>query len=79
LIHKYSLQHAESGLATDYLKRRNVIRVRLEGEQFLLQLPGVEDVVEWIEVSNLRTSGYLSDFTLAAGTASSCQHRSGLR
>jgi hypothetical protein len=57
LIRKYSLQQAESGLATDYMKRRNVIRVRLEGEQFLLQLPGVEDVVEWIEVSKLRAIG----------------------
>ena len=51
LIHQYTLQNAESGLATDYMKRRNVIRIRLEGEQFLLQLPGVEEVVEWIEVS----------------------------
>ncbi|KIM20973.1 hypothetical protein M408DRAFT_81220, partial [Serendipita vermifera MAFF 305830] len=49
LMHQYTLQNAESGLATDYMKRRNVIRVRLEGEQFLLQLPGVEEVVEWIE------------------------------
>lgn len=49
LIHQYSLQGAESGLATDYLKRRNVIRVRLDGAQFLMQLPSVEDVVEWIE------------------------------
>jgi hypothetical protein len=45
----YSLQHAESGLGNDYLKRRNVIRVRMEGEQFLLQAHDVADVVEWIE------------------------------
>ena len=46
----YTLQHAESGLASDYLKRKNVIRVRMEGEQFLLQAPSVQAVVDWIEV-----------------------------
>jgi len=49
LLHAYTLQHAESGLGNDYLKRKNVIRVRLEGEQFLLQAPDVPSVVEWIE------------------------------
>ena len=46
----YTLQHAESGLASDYLKRKNVIRVRVEGEQFLLQAPSVQAVVDWVEV-----------------------------
>ena len=50
----YTLQHAESGLASDYLKRKNVVRVRMEGEQFLLQVPSVQAVVDWIEVSVLR-------------------------
>ena len=50
LIRAYTLQNAESGLGSDYVKRRNVIRVRLEGEQFLLQAPDVPSVVEWIEV-----------------------------
>lgn len=49
LIRAYTLQHAESGLGNDYIKRKNVIRVRLEGEQFLLQAPDVPSVVEWIE------------------------------
>lgn len=49
LIRAYTLQHAESGLGNDYLKRKNVIRVRLEGEQFLLQAADVPSVVEWIE------------------------------
>ncbi|KAG9313569.1 hypothetical protein JVU11DRAFT_5897 [Chiua virens] len=49
LLRAYTLQHAESGLGNDYLKRKNVIRVRLEGEQFLLQAPDVPAVVEWIE------------------------------
>lgn len=49
----YTLQHAESGLASDYLKRKNVIRVRMEGEQFLLQAPSVQAVIEWVEVGIL--------------------------
>lgn len=52
LIRQYTLQNGESGLATDYVKRKNVIRIRLEGQQFLLQLPGVEEVVSWIEVNH---------------------------
>jgi hypothetical protein len=50
LIRSYTLQHAESGLGSDYSKRKNVIRVRLEGEQFLLQAQDVTAVVDWIEV-----------------------------
>ncbi|KAF5343446.1 hypothetical protein D9758_011809 [Tetrapyrgos nigripes] len=49
LIKAYTLQNAESGLGNDYVKRRNVIRVRLEGEQFLLQAKDVAEVVIWIE------------------------------
>ncbi|KAF9500737.1 hypothetical protein BDN71DRAFT_1440223 [Pleurotus eryngii] len=49
LIKAYTLQHAESGLGNDYVKRKNVIRVRLEGEQFLLQAKDMTDVVAWIE------------------------------
>ena len=52
-IRVYSLQNAESGLASDYFKRKNVLRVRMEGEQFLLQARDVPDVVEWIEVREL--------------------------
>ncbi|KAF9482337.1 hypothetical protein BDN70DRAFT_801724 [Pholiota conissans] len=52
----YTLQNAESGLGADYLKRRNVIRVRLEGEQFLLQAQDVEMVVEWIEALQAATN-----------------------
>ena len=50
LIRCYTMQRAESGLGNDYVKRKNVIRVRLEGEQFLLQASDVKSVVEWIEV-----------------------------
>ena len=50
LIRVYTMQHAESGLGNDYLKRKHVIRVRVEGEQFLFQAKDVADVVAWIEV-----------------------------
>ena len=50
LLYAYRLHAAESGLASDYLKRRNVIRVRMEGQQFLLQARDVASVVDWIEV-----------------------------
>ncbi|KAI0346427.1 hypothetical protein BDW22DRAFT_1323127 [Trametopsis cervina] len=49
LVRQYTLQNAESGLASDYIKRKNVIRVRLEGEQFLLQAKDVPGVIDWIE------------------------------
>ncbi|KAF5381359.1 hypothetical protein D9615_008321 [Tricholomella constricta] len=49
LIRAYTMQNAESGLGNDYIKRKNVIRVRVEGEQFLLQARDVADVVAWIE------------------------------
>ncbi|TEB18232.1 hypothetical protein FA13DRAFT_1864456 [Coprinellus micaceus] len=49
LLKCYTMQNAESGLGNDYLKRKNVIRVRLEGEQFLLQAKDVPSVVQWIE------------------------------
>ncbi|PIL23288.1 hypothetical protein GSI_14598 [Ganoderma sinense ZZ0214-1] len=51
LLHQYSLQNAESGLASDYQKRKNVIRVRMEGQQFLLQTKHVAAVIDWIEVN----------------------------
>lgn len=50
LLHSYALHNAESGLGTDYVKRQNVIRIRMEGQQFLLQAGDVASVVDWIEV-----------------------------
>ena len=50
LIKAYTMQKAESGLGNDYVKRKHVIRVRLEGEQFLLQATDVDSVIRWIEV-----------------------------
>jgi hypothetical protein len=51
LVRVYTMQHAESGLGKDYIKRQHVIRVRLENEQFLLQTKNVESVILWIEVN----------------------------
>jgi len=45
----YALHNSESGLGTDYVKRQNVIRIRMEGQQFLLQARDVASVVDWIE------------------------------
>ena len=50
LLHTYALHNSESGLGTDYVKRQNVIRIRMEGQQFLLQARDVASVVDWIEV-----------------------------
>jgi hypothetical protein len=55
LVKQYSLQNAESGLAADYVKRKNVVRVRAEGEQFLLQTESAREVVDWIEVGRGET------------------------
>ncbi|KDN50163.1 hypothetical protein RSAG8_01499, partial [Rhizoctonia solani AG-8 WAC10335] len=59
LIRQYTLQGAESGLGSDYYKRRNVIRVRCEGEQFLLQAENVMQVVDWIECLQAGTNAAL--------------------
>lgn len=44
-----SLQAADAGLAPDYRKRANVIRLRVEGYQFLLALPSTASCLEWLE------------------------------
>jgi PH domain len=46
---EYTLQYAEAGIASDYLKRKFVIRVRLEGEQFLMQCQSEEERDGWVE------------------------------
>ncbi|KFY04823.1 hypothetical protein O988_00494, partial [Pseudogymnoascus sp. VKM F-3808] len=45
----YSLQHAEAGIATDYLKRRYVIRLRVEADQLLLACDDATVHVAWLE------------------------------
>jgi len=51
---------AESGLAADYLKRRHVVRVRAEGEQFLIQCKDDRAVIDWIEAVSTYLSQYVS-------------------
>lgn len=74
LIRAYTLQYAESGLGNDYVKRKNVIRVRLEGEQFLLQAADVPSVVEWIEVSLLMCTTGRRLQRLMMGVGFPCRH-----
>ncbi|OBA23937.1 hypothetical protein METBIDRAFT_10141 [Metschnikowia bicuspidata var. bicuspidata NRRL YB-4993] len=47
LIRSYSLQHAKFGLANDYTKKPNVLRLRLENEQFLVQFSSAKELIEW--------------------------------
>ncbi|KAJ9098394.1 hypothetical protein QFC19_006393 [Naganishia cerealis] len=47
LIRSYSLQHAQLGLAADYLKKPNVLRIRVESEQILLHFGSTKELVEW--------------------------------
>lgn len=47
LIRSYSLLHAKVGLASDYNKKPNVLRLRLENEQFLHQCSLTRDLIDW--------------------------------
>lgn len=49
LLRTYSLQHAEAGVAADYLKRRYVIRLRVEADQLLLACTDIATHVAWLE------------------------------
>ncbi|PHH77027.1 hypothetical protein CDD83_4176 [Cordyceps sp. RAO-2017] len=45
----YSLLHADAGIAADYTKRRYVIRIRAETDQFLLSCIELGTFVKWLE------------------------------
>lgn len=47
LIRSYSLQHAKIGLASDYKKRSNVLRIRAESEQILLNFFSTKELIDW--------------------------------
>lgn len=47
LLRSYSLLHAKVGLASDYGKKPNVLRLRLENEQLLLHFSLARDLIEW--------------------------------
>jgi hypothetical protein len=48
-VKQYTLQYAESGIAYDYKKRSWALRLRVEGEQFLLQCRSGSDRNAWLE------------------------------
>ncbi|KAJ9154840.1 PH domain-containing protein [Pleurostoma richardsiae] len=45
----YSLAHADVGIAADYHKRRYVIRVRAETDQFLISCIELQTFVRWLD------------------------------
>lgn len=47
LVRSYSLQHAKLGLASDYTKRSNVLRLRLENEQLLILFGSPKEMIQW--------------------------------
>ncbi|KAM0284997.1 hypothetical protein ACHAQH_001686 [Verticillium albo-atrum] len=49
LLRTYHLQHADIGIAADYKKRRNVIRLRLETDQLLLSCLEPATFVRWLD------------------------------
>lgn len=56
LLHVYSMHAAESGLAADYKKRLHCVRVRAEGQQFMLQTDTARQCVQWIEAFQAATN-----------------------
>ncbi|KAH8909495.1 hypothetical protein BR93DRAFT_965591 [Coniochaeta sp. PMI_546] len=46
----YSLLHADAGIAADYRKRRYVIRLRAETDQFLLSCVELGTFVNWLDL-----------------------------
>lgn len=48
-IHSYSMERAQCGLAADYTKRQHVVRMKIAGEQFLIQARNNFHMVDWIE------------------------------
>ncbi|KAH8668338.1 hypothetical protein BX600DRAFT_434884 [Xylariales sp. PMI_506] len=46
----YTLLHADVGIAADYQKRRYVIRVRAETDQFLLSCIELPNFVKWLDI-----------------------------
>ncbi|ODQ65003.1 hypothetical protein NADFUDRAFT_83121 [Nadsonia fulvescens var. elongata DSM 6958] len=48
IVARFTLQYAQIGLANDYFKRSNVIRIRAESQQFLIQCSSLEECVNWI-------------------------------
>jgi len=45
-----STQYAEVRRATDYIKKNFVIRVQMDGYQFLLQMRDFRDMIHWMDM-----------------------------
>lgn len=48
-VQSYSLRGVVVGIASDYVKKENVLRVRAENDQFLFRCRGSQDTIEWLE------------------------------
>lgn len=48
-LHSYSLAGVVVGIANDYIKKDNVLRVRAENDQFLFHCRGSQDTIDWLE------------------------------
>ncbi|OAA53116.1 spectrin beta [Niveomyces insectorum RCEF 264] len=49
LERSYNLAYADVGIAADYVKRRYVVRIRAEADQFLLACVELETFVHWLD------------------------------
>jgi hypothetical protein len=49
LLKQYTMQHSACGHASDYFKRSNCLRVRVEGEQFLMAMKDIHELIRWCE------------------------------
>ncbi|KAF5595320.1 PH domain-containing protein [Fusarium pseudocircinatum] len=56
LIKGYSLQYADFGIAADYKKRRYVIRLRVETDQFLISSVELSTFIAWLDGLNAAIS-----------------------
>ncbi|KLP12055.1 uncharacterized protein FFB20_09249 [Fusarium fujikuroi] len=56
LIKSYSLQYADCGIAADYKKRRYVIRLRVETDQFLISSVELSTFLAWLDGLNAAIS-----------------------
>ena len=57
-VQQYTLQYAEVGIASDYINRTFVLRVRAEGQQFLLQCSTEAERIQWVE--NIQSSANIA-------------------
>ena len=52
LVRQYTMNGATCVRAYDYLRRYFVLRIRADGQQFMVQLNSYPETVEWLAVSN---------------------------